>query len=424
MHAPPRNTSFPVEKKCHGEYRQDFQKDVPLVDKRKTRPTKTGSNKPDSTFDLDEGSLLELVIETSPDGLIIIDKKGIIQSFSPAAERMFGFKAAEVIGENVSLLMPSPHAEKHDGFLQRYLETGQKHIIGIDREVVARKKNGTLFPVELAVGEVLNKGKQLFTGFIRDLTEHRISEKQITELQNKLIHVARHSAMGELATTLSHELNQPLTAIANYTLVTRQLVTRIEDTDKTKPVLELLDKAAVQAQRAGEIIRSIRTFIKHHENKFRWENLEDAVGEAVKIATIGVDTRYINVQINKPDPVPDIYMDRIQIQQVVTNLVRNAVDAVREQPDERAVRIEISRHGRRSVIVRVIDNGVGITPDVESRLFEAFNTSKTEGVGIGLAISKTIVTSHNGEIRGRSREDGGAEFYFILPIDSEAEELD
>ncbi len=375
-------------------------------------------------FDLDEGSLLELVIETAPDGLIIIDETGIIQSFSPAEESMFGFKAREIIGKNVSRLMPSPHAEKHDGFLQRYLKTGKKNIIGIGREVVARKKNGTTFPVELAVGEVSNKGQRLFTGFIRDLTEHRISEKQITELQNKLIHVARYSAMGELATTLSHELNQPLTAIANYTLVTRQLVANTKTDKDNKRVLELLDKAATQAQRAGEIIRSIRSFIKHQENQFLWENLEDAVGEAVKIATIGIAAHHIDVTINKPDPVPDVCMDRVQIQQVVTNLVRNAIDAVRDQEGERQVRIEINRHGRRSVIVRVVDNGPGIAPQAAKRLFEAFNTSKSDGVGIGLAISKTIISSHNGEIRGRNREGGGAEFYFVLPIDSEAEEID
>lgn len=378
----------------------------------------------DKKFAPDEGSLLELVIKTAPDGLIIIDKAGIIQSFSPAAERMFGFKAGEIIGRNVSLLMPSPHAEKHDAFIRRYLETGKKNIIGIGREVMARKKNGSTFPVELAVGEVTSRGEKLFTGFIRDLTAHRISEKRITELQNKLIHVARYSAMGELATTLSHELNQPLTAIANYTLVTRQLVARQTGCKESGAALELLDKAAEQAQRAGEIIRSIRTFIKYHENKFRWENLQDTVSEAVKIATIGTNGRHVDVQIVKLGPLPDVCMDRIQIQQVITNLVRNALDALQDQEGERFVRIEMGRHGRRSVIVRVIDNGPGISPEVEKRLFETFNTSKTDGVGIGLAISKTIVNSHNGDIRGHSLPNGGAEFFFILPIDSQAEETD
>ena len=361
------------------------------------------------------------VIETSPDGFIIIDENGIIQSFSPAAERMFCYKVREVIGKNISMLMPSPFAQKHDGYLQQYLKTGEKNIIGIGREVVARKKNGTTFHVELSVGEVTSQGRRLFTGFIRDLTAHRISEKQITQLQSELIHVARHSAMGELATTLSHELNQPLTAIANYTLVTRRLVANLENCENTEPVLELLDKAAVQAQRAGEIIRSIRSFIKHHENEFNWVNLEEAVCESVKIATIGTAKDNIEIEINKPEILPDVCMDRIQIQQVVTNLVRNAVDAVRDQDGKRIVRIDLDLHGRRSVIVRVRDNGPGISPEVGKKLFEAFNTSKAEGVGVGLAISKTIISSHNGDIRGKNNPEGGAEFYFVLPIDAEAE---
>ncbi len=336
---------------------------------------------------------------------------------------MFGFKARDIIGENISLLMPSPHAKNHDGYLDKYLTTGKKNIIGIGREVTARKKNGTLFPVELSVGTLTRRGERLFTGFLRDLTTHRISENQIADLQNELIQLARHSAMGELATTLAHELNQPLTAIANYTLATRKLVADMQSDEQAKTALDFLDKSAGQAQRAGEIIRSIRTFVKHHENKFRWENLEDAVCEAVKIASIGTGNCPIDVQINKQAPVPDICMDRIQIQQVVINLVRNAVDAVRTQEGAHAINIKISRHGTRSVIVRVLDNGPGITLEVEKRLFEPFNTSKPDGVGVGLAISKTIITSHNGDIRGRNRKKRGAEFYFILPIDSKAEEI-
>ena len=386
-------------------------------------PITTRNDKKNERFDLEEEELLKLVIETAPDGLIIINEDGIVRSFSPAAERMFGFKADEIIGENVSALMPSPHAEKHNGFLAQYRSTGKKNIIGIGREVTACKKNGTLFPVELSVGEVTRRGERLFTGFLRDLTTHRISENRITGLQSELIQLARHSAMGELATTLAHELNQPLTAIANYTLVTRKLVADLDQGEQTKQALSLLDKSAEQAQRAGEIIRSIRTFVKHHENIFRWENLEEAVREAVNIATIGTDNRPIEVQISKPDPIPDICMDRIQIQQVVINLVRNAVDAVDGREGEQIIHIKIKPHGKRSVIVRVFDNGPGITPEVEKRLFETFNTSKENGVGVGLAISKTIINSHNGDIRGRNRQRGGAEFYFVLPIDSKAEEV-
>lgn len=370
-----------------------------------------------------EGALLGLVIETAPDGVIIIDETGVVCSFSPAAARLFGYKPEEIIGQNVSLLMPLPHAERHDDYMRRYIETGKKHVIGIGREVIARKKNGRQFPVELAVGEVIVEGRRLFTGFVRDLTESRRSEKQIALLQDRLVHVARHSALGELATTLAHELNQPLTAIANYTLVARQIVAQRKDPAQNDKALEMLDKAAAQAQRAGDIIRSIRTFVKHHKNTLAWEDLGDAVLEAVKIATIGAENQDISVSIERLGPLPEVRMDRIQIQQVVTNLVRNAVDVLTGRPGPKLIRIELGLHGKRSVIVRVIDNGPGIAPDVLKRLFEAFNTSKKDGVGIGLAISKTIIASHKGEIRGRNSDEGGAIFHFALPIDAEAEEV-
>lgn len=380
-------------------------------------------NKLNTPFERLEGALLGLVIETAPDGVIIIDETGIVRSFSPAAQRQFGYKAEEIIGRNIALLMPSPHAEKHDEHIHRYIQTGRKNIIGIGREVIAQKKNGLQFPVELAVGEVIIDGHRLFTGFVRDLTEHRKSEKQIALLQDRLVHVARHSALGELATTLAHELNQPLTAIANYTLVAKQLLAQREGGPQTDLALDMLDKAAAQAQRAGDIIRSIRTFIKHHKNTLHWEDPVDAVLEAVKIATIGTETQEIGVEIVKLGAIPKVRMDRIQIQQVVTNLVRNAVDAVAGRPGCKNVTIELEPHGRRSVIVRVIDNGPGITPEVQRRLFEPFNTSKLGGVGIGLAISKTIIASHRGEIRGKNNDGGGATFQFVLPIDAEAEEV-
>ncbi len=380
-------------------------------------------NSLDNRFDPDRGALLEAVIKTAPNGLIILDEKGIIQSFNIAAERMFGYKATEIIGQNISLLMSTSLAEKHDGFVRRYLLTGQKNIIDIGREVMARKKNNTLFPIELAVGEVTSNGQRLFTGFVSDLTEQRISQKQIAKLQSELVHVARHSAMGELASTLAHELNQPLTAIANYTLASRQLVEDIEGSAQKQMILEMLDKAAAQAERAGDIIRSIRSFVKHHDNEFGWEQLDKVVSEAVEIATIGTSRHQIDVRIKKAGVIPDVCLDRVQIQQVVTNLVRNAIDAVAGQEGKRTVWVELSRHGARSVIVRILDNGPGITPHIQKNLFEAFNTNKHEGVGIGLAVSKTIISSHNGEIRGKNRPEGGAEFTFVLPIDSKAEEI-
>src|SRR5690606_22686780 len=159
---------------------------------------------------------LRSILETVPDAMVVIDEKGRIISFSKAAERMFGFAEAELLGENVSALMPSPDRERHDGYLQRYLETGEKKIIGIGRLVTARRRDGTTFPMELSVGEATIGAERIFTGFIRDLTERQEAEKRLHTLQDELAHVSRVTAMGTLATSIAHELNQPLTAIANY----------------------------------------------------------------------------------------------------------------------------------------------------------------------------------------------------------------
>lgn len=159
---------------------------------------------------------LNSILDTVPDAMIVIDTGGIIQSFSAAAERLFGYQATEVRGKNVSVLMPSPYREAHDGYLDRYMRTGERRIIGIGRVVVGERKDGSTFPMELAVGEMISGRDRYFTGFVRDLTERQETDARLQELQAELVHISRLSAMGEMASTLAHELNQPLTAIANY----------------------------------------------------------------------------------------------------------------------------------------------------------------------------------------------------------------
>src|ERR1700758_3815382 len=159
---------------------------------------------------------LRSILDTVPDAIVVIDAQGIIQSFSPAAERLFGYASAEVIGHNVSVLMPSPYREAHDGYLERYLRTGERRIIGIGRIVTGRRKDGETFPMELQVGEFTFAGGRYFTGFVRDLTERRDAERRIQDLQAELLHASRLSAMGQMASTMAHELNQPLTAVTNY----------------------------------------------------------------------------------------------------------------------------------------------------------------------------------------------------------------
>src|SRR5215475_11372919 len=215
---------------------------------------------------------LASILDTVPEAMIVIDEDGIMQSFSPAAERLFGYSAAEMIGKNVKMLMPSPYRENHDGYIEQYLRTGQRRIIGIGRVVVGERKDGSTFPMELAVGEMRSSNQRFFTGFIRDLTERQQTEARLQELQSELVHISRLTAMGEMASALAHELNQPLTAIANYLKGSQRLLAD-EPGDRPAMLRDALDKAADQAMRARQIIRRLRDFVARGEAERRVESV-------------------------------------------------------------------------------------------------------------------------------------------------------
>ena len=184
---------------------------------------------------------LTSILDTVPDAMIVIDERGIVQSFSTAAQRLFGYEPAEVIGKNIKMMMPSPYRENHDGYLARYLSTGERRIIGIGRVVVGERKDGSTFPMELAVGEMKSADQRFFTGFIRDLTERQKTDARLQELQSELVHISRLTAMGEMASALAHELNQPLSAITNYMKGSKRLLEQTTD-ERAGVVREALDK--------------------------------------------------------------------------------------------------------------------------------------------------------------------------------------
>ena len=220
---------------------------------------------------------LQSILDTVPDAMIVIDEQGLIQSFSAAAERLFGYSAAEVLGKNVKMMMPSPYREGHDGYLARYLRTGERRIIGIGRVVVGERRDGSTFPMELAVGEMKSSNRRFFTGFIRDLSERQKTEARLQELQSELVHISRLTAMGEMASTLAHELNQPLSAIANYTKGARRLLEGSSD-ERSTMMREAMDNAAEQALRAGQIIRRLRDFVARGESERGIESVAKACG--------------------------------------------------------------------------------------------------------------------------------------------------
>lgn len=376
----------------------------------------------------DDGSLLKSVIDTAPDAIVTIDTQGIVRSFSPAAEKMFGFRADDVVGGNVSKLMPSPDKENHDGYIARYLRTGEKQIIGIGREIRARRKNGEVFSAELAVGELVHGEHRLFTGFIRDVTDRVEAERRADRLQRELAHLNRVQTMSELATALAHELNQPLTAISNYGQAARRLIDA-PDTDPAK-LSAMLDRIADQSLRAGEIMKRMRGFAQRGEIERRPEDINVIVREAVRLSLGSVMARDVKVSFHLADDLPSVAVDRIQIQQVVVNLVRNAIDALmdgnrhtvdisteRVPPDDGQVHVVAVDHGQDAIRVSIQDNGPGIAPEIADRLFDPLATTKKTGLGVGLAICRTIVEAHGGEIWAESTPAEGATFHFTLPVE-------
>ncbi|MBB5987918.1 PAS domain S-box protein [Sphingobium lignivorans] len=358
-------------------------------------------------------SHLRSILSTVPDAMVVIDEEGTVRSFSTAAEALFGYSEAEVRGRNVNMLMPSPDRERHDGYLKRYLETGEKRIIGIGRVVFARRKDGTTFPVELAVGEAMGSHERLFTGFIRDLTERRRTQEQLETLQSELIHVARVSAMGTMASTLAHELNQPITAIANYVEAVRQQFGR-NDPDDRALIDEVLEETAKEALRAGHIVRRLRDFIARGEVEKTIEKLPALINEASVLGLMGTREMSIEPVFDLDPYASPVLVDKVQIQQVLINLIRNACEAMRES-EERQL-IVTSRADEQPGFVRVIvaDSGPGVAPDVARQLFRAFVSTKEDGMGLGLSISRTIVEANGGRIWMQPREGGGTEFHFTL----------
>ena len=480
-------------------------------------------------------SRLDALVDTIVDGVILIDAKGSVLMFNPACEKLFGFRADEVIGRNVKMLMPPPYHDEHDGYIESYRRTHQRKIIGIGREVVGRRKDGTTFPMYLSVGEAKFGGETNFVGIIQDLTARRQAEatrahlaaivesssdgvigkdlnghitswnkgaermygytaaevigrpitmlappelrdeiyslieqvkrggdvrqyqtvritkdgrrldisltlspirdqsgavvgvstiardvtmineaeRRIRELTAELVHTSRLSAMGQLSSSLAHELNQPLTAIVNYSEAARQML-QAAPTPVSPRIPDLLEKAARQAERAGAIIRRLRSFVEKGSVERSVSDLGQIVQEATELATVGAKLDGVHITYDLAADLPPLHVDRIQIQQVIVNLVRNAVEVLRDV-NRRLIKIQTAqRDGVQEVAV--IDSGPGIPAEIAQDLFKPFVTTKKQGMGIGLSISHSIIEAHGGRIWAEPNPDGGTVFRFQIPV--------
>jgi len=348
--------------------------------------------------------LLQASLGIVADALVLIDDRGAIQSFSHAAERLFGWNADEVGGTNFSRLMPPGE----DGAL-----TGptDEDVSGSTRQLTGVKKDGSTFPMELRIGEVVVAGRRLLTMVVRDLTSTQEAERRSEELRAQLTQVWAANSMGEMASVLAHELNQPLSAVANYLRAARNLIARMELDDDD--LIDAVARAGDQAVRAGEIIRTMRDLATRGGTLQKPESLSAMVGEVdfiISLMAREANARVVYDLFKGPDTV---VADRIQIQQLVVNLARNAIEAVTKYPN-RQVNISTRLENDNQLVTTVEDSGPGVDAAVADRLFQPLASTKPEGMGLGLSISSAIVENHKGRIWVEPSRLGGAAFNFVL----------
>ncbi|MBD2745684.1 PAS domain S-box protein [Microvirga sp. BT688] len=363
---------------------------------------------------------LQSILATVPDAMVVSNEKGIITSFSAAAVKMFGYEPEEIIGTSVKFLMPVPYRDNHEGFMHRYRQTGERRITESGRVAVAQRKDGSTFPMEVHLGEMESGGKLFFTAFIRDLTDRQYTEKRMQELQSELAYMSRLSAMGEMGSTLAHEVNQPLTAITGYLKGCGMILDRM-DGEYVPMLRQGMEGAAEEALRAGEVIRHLRAFVARGETDQEVEDLRKLIEEASALALAGAKDKGIKVDFDLPHESPKVLVSRVQIQQVLLNLVRNAMEAMQDV-EERDLNIKAEVEDQGSMVrLSVKDTGTGLAPSVQERLFTPFTTTKQTGMGVGLSICRTIIEAHGGKIWADSAPGEGTTFYFTLKVVREEE---
>ena len=356
--------------------------------------------------------MLLSILATIPVAMVIIDDHGQIRSFSRAAQRLFGYSEAEAIGQNVSLLMTCYDRATHDDFLGQFRSAGEPKKIAAGRRVIGQCKDGTTVPLEITMGEAMCGQRRVFTGFLHDLTARQKNAARVRELQSELLHISRVSAIGTMASALAHELNQPLTAVTNY-VQTSQALLEAPDAGTMALARAALVEAGGEALRAGHIVRRLREFVARGETIKTLEPIDELIEDTCLLSLAGAPEQGITRRLSLDTALGPILIDRVQIQQVLINLVRNAVEAMVPSGGGR-VDIIVRNEGEYARIT-IADTGPGLAPEVFDMLFQAFVSTKREGMGLGLSICRTIVEAHGGKIWAERAANGGAAFHFTVP---------
>ena len=361
---------------------------------------------------------LHALLDAAVDAIVVIDDQGAITTFNKAAERMFGYAAADVVGRDVSILMGELDRTQHAGHLARYRANGEARIIGIGREVQARRANGEMFPIALSVGEAADTNGRRFVGILRDLSNQRAADQRTRALEVRLAHVDRFNLMGEMAAGIAHEINQPLSAIATYAQAAKRIMDHGQPNMET--LREICTKIDGQARRAGQVIENLRKFIRKQEISTQSLDVNRVVRDVLNLIEADAHAEGIPVRVAAAEGLPTVRADAVQLQQVLLNLTRNSVDAMRGGlGKERGIAIATERGERGGVRITVTDHGHGVSRQLGENIFHPFVTTKRDGLGVGLAISRTIVQSYDGSLTYTANPVGGAIFCIELPAEQE-----
>ncbi len=357
----------------------------------------------------EERAFLAAIVDSSNDAIISKTLDGKITSWNRAAENLFGFSAAEMIGTSIKQLFPADRIGEEDEILEKI----NRGIKVEHYETVRLKKDGTPIDVSVTISPICNDGGRVIgaSKTVRDITEQKQSEARLHTLSNELHHVARLSEMGHISAAIAHELNQPLTAVLNYTNVAKRLISLNGDPQK---VIDAITKAGDQAVRAGKIVQGLRNFVEKRDSTKALEDINAVAEDAITLGLIGVKASDVLLEVRLAENLPPVMVDRIQIQQVLVNLLRNGAEAIPGGEQGKLTLTTVHGEGG-GVVVRVADTGAGISEYVASQLFQPFVTTKPGGMGIGLAISRSLIESHGGTLTVSPNKGGGSVFEITLP---------
>lgn len=355
---------------------------------------------------------LAQIVEGSEDAIISKTLDGIIQTWNAGAERIFGYSQAEMVGESILAIVPSERHEEEQDILAKIRQGESIHHY----ETTRIRKDGREIAISLSVSPVRDTSGTIVgaSKISRDVTEQRLAKERESTLQTELEHISRISAVGQLSSALAHELNQPLTAIMNYVSAAKTRLSADKAKENEKAI-SLLDRTIGQAERAGAIIQRLRGFLEKREPSRASETLNAVLQEAVALGFVGATDEGIKLVLDLAENLPTVQVDKVQIQQVLVNLIRNATEAMHDLP-VRELTLSSYRAGMNAIEVSVSDTGTGISDAIRERLFEPFVTTKEKGMGVGLSICRTIIEAHGGRILAVPNQPNGTIFKIQLPV--------